>query len=433
MKSLYLKILLGCLVTLLVSFGAFFVVSTFVARHAAGPRGLIAGIHRWQTAEAVEVYESRGVEGLRTYFARLHRFIGEQEYLTDSQGRDVLTGNNLSSLLAISRPESGPPPEFNGHIVIVNSSEDGRYRFITLAEPPIHLLNLFPFYFLILAAVALVCWLLALNIAGPLRDLSRAVDRFGRGELDVRLQSRRGDEIGDLSRSFDHMADRIGTLLTAERRLLQDVSHELRSPLARLSFAAELTRTAEDRDQAVARLKKEIARLTTLVGTLVEVTRAEGDPTATPFQSVRLGDLLCEVVEDCRVEAEARGCEITLTAEGELTLSGDRELLRRALENVVRNAIRHTPEDSLVHVEMTSIPGAASICVRDYGPGVPDELLPRIFQPFFRVDDSRDSATGGVGLGLAIAHRAVGVHHGRLWAANGSPGLQVWIELPLAS
>lgn len=433
MKSLYLKILLGCLVTLLVSFGAFFVISTFVARHAAGPRGLIAGIHRWQTEEAVDTYQSGGAAGLRSYFGKLHRFIGEQDYLTDSTGRDVLSGSDLSSLLKVARPSSGPPPEIDGHIVIVNSSEDGHYRLITLAEPPIHLLNLFPFYFLILVAVALVCWLLALNIATPLRDLSRAVDRFGRGELAVRLQSRRRDEIGGLSRSFDHMADRIETLVTAERRLLQDVSHELRSPLARLSFAAELVRTAEDRDQAVQRLKKEIARLTTLVGTLVEVTRAEGDPAAAPFESVRLGDLLCEVVDDCRVEADTRGCEITLIADDHLTLSGDRELLRRALENVVRNAIRHTPEDSVVDVEMTSTPGTASICVRDYGPGVPEESLTRIFQPFFRVDDSRDSATGGVGLGLAIAHRAVSVHHGRVWAENGGPGLQVWIELPVAS
>ncbi len=430
MKSLYLKILLGCLVTLLVSFGAFFVISTFVARHAAGPRGLIAGIHRWQTAEAVEVYESRGVEGLRNYFAKLHRFIGEQDYLTDSHGKDVLAGSDLSSLLTMARPGFAPPPEIDGHIVIVNSSDDGRYRLITLAEPPIPLLNLFPFYFLILVAVALVCWLLALNIATPLRDLSRAVDRFGRGELDVRLRSRRRDEIGDLSRSFDHMADRIETLVTAERRLLQDVSHELRSPLARLSFAAELARTAEDRDRAAGRLKKEIARLTSLVGTLVEVTRAEGDPTSAHFEPVSLGDLLCEVVDDCQVEAEARGCMITMTADQQVTLCGDRELLRRALENVVRNAIRHTPEDSEVDVEMKVTHQTVHICVRDYGSGVPEELVPRIFQPFYRVDDSRDSATGGVGLGLAITQRAVAVHHGKVWAENGNPGLRVCMELP---
>jgi two-component system sensor histidine kinase CpxA len=275
--------------------------------------------------------------------------------------------------------------------------------------------------------------MLALNIARPLRDLSRAVERFGRGDLDVRLKSRRKDEIGELSRSFDRMAERIGTLVTAERRLLQDVSHELRSPLARLSFAAELTRSAPDRDAAVERLKKEIGRLTDLVGALVEVTRAEGDPSATQWEPLQLGELLRGVVDDCRVDAEARGCSIGVKGEFDLTLRGDRELLRRAVENVVRNAIRHTPRGTTVDVKMESADQTVLINVRDSGPGVPEELLPKIFQPFFRVDDSRDSSTGGVGLGLAIAYRAISVHHGRLWAQNVHPGLNVCIELPLAA
>jgi two-component system sensor histidine kinase CpxA len=116
-----------------------------------------------------------------------------------------------------------------------------------------------------------------------------------------------------------------------------------------------------------------------------------------------------------------------------LALSGDRELLRRAIENVVRNSIHYAPPDSAVDVALDRAKDAARICVRDYGPGVPEEALPKIFQPFFRVDDSRDSATGGMGLGLAIAKRAVGVHHGSLWAQNARPGLRVYIELPLGA
>ncbi len=433
MKSLYVKILLCSLLTLLLSLGAFFVISTSVTRGVAGPRGLIADMHAWQTAEAVQAYESGGAAALAGYMTNLHRFLKERDYLTDSQGKDLLTGEDRSPLLRLSRRFPESPSEYNGHIVLVNPSPDGRYRLVIVADPPIPLRTLFPYYFLILVAVALVCWLLALNIANPLRELAHAVDRFGRGELDVRLNSRRSDEIGVLSRSFDRMADRIGMLVTAERRLLQDVSHELRSPLARLSFAAELTRTADDRDAAVARLKKEIDRLTTLVSTLLEVTRAEGDPSATPLEPVRLGELLRDVVEDCRMEAEVRGCRIGVTGNLDLPFRGDRELLRRAVENVLRNAIRHTPEGAAVDVDMESTGQSARICVRDSGPGVPEELLPRIFQPFFRVDDSRDSATGGVGLGLAIASRAIAVHHGRVWAENGSPGLHVWIELPLAS
>jgi len=272
---------------------------------------------------------------------------------------------------------------------------------------------------------------LALNIASPLRALARTVDRLGAGDLNARVNSSRGDEIGDLSRAFDRMAERIGTLLTAERRLLQDVSHELRSPLARLSFAAELVRTAEDREAAVARLKKEIQRLTDLVGALLQVTRAEGDPSSTSPEEVRLDTLVDEVVEDCRVEAAARGCSIALADSGQLEVRGDRELLRRAIENVVRNSIRYAPPESAVDVRLDRAKDTARISVRDRGPGVPEESLQKIFQPFFRVDDSRDSSTGGTGLGLAIAKRAVGVHHGELWANNAQPGLQVCIELPL--
>jgi signal transduction histidine kinase len=431
-RSVYFKILLWCFVTLLLSLVAFVVVSTFVSG-AAARGGFITDIHAWQTSEAVRAYESGGSAGLAVYLGNLHHFLKEHDYLTDARGKDLLTGEDRSELLKLARPSSERPQQSNGHLVMITPSADDRYRLISVGPPPFSLQNLLPYYFLILVAIALVCWMLALNIARPLRDLARAVDRFGRGELDVRLNSLRKDEIGELSRSFDRMAERIGTLVTAERRLLQDVSHELRSPLARLSFAAELTRTAPDRTAAVARLKKEIDRLTDLVGTLVEVTRAEGDPSATRLEPLQLGELLRNVIEDCSVDATARGCHIGVNGESNLTLRGDRELLRRAVENVLRNAIRYTPRGSTVDVRMECAGQTARISVRDCGPGVPEELLPRIFQPFFRVDDSRDSSTGGVGLGLAIAYRAISVHHGRLWAQNVNPGLSVCIELPLAA
>ena len=194
-----------------------------------------------------------------------------------------------------------------------------------------------------------------------------------------------------------------------------------------------MIRTAEDRDAAVARLKKEIARLADLVGGLIQVTRAEGDPAASNGEDLRLDELLDEIVEDCRVEAEARGCQIALAAQPEIAMHADREVLRRAVENVLRNSIRYTPGGGAVDVTLGATKDAARICVRDYGPGVPQDVLPKIFQPFFRVDDSRDSSTGGVGLGLAIAYRAIGIHHGRLWAENVKPGLMVWIELPLVA
>src|SRR5438067_13418323 len=200
---------------------------------------------------------------------------------------------------------------------------------MSVTHRPCDISSSLPYYVLVLAAIAGLCRALAATIAFPLRSLSRAVERFGRGQLSVRVNSKRRDEIGDLGRSFDQMAERIETLLTAERRLLQDISHELRSPLARLSFAAELTKTAEDRDAAAAKLRKDIDRLASMVGSLLEVTRLEGDPLLRNPEDVPLSPLLQELVDDCRVEAEARGCRLTLEAAPALSVQGDRELLRR--------------------------------------------------------------------------------------------------------
>jgi len=201
--------------------------------------------------------------------------------------------------------------------------------------------------------------------------------------------------------------------------------------LARLSFAAELARTAEDRNAAAARLRKEIDRLTSLVGALLQMTRLEGDPSSHSMEEAPLRPLLEELVDDCRVEAEARGCRLLLQIGPPVKVQADRELLRRAAENILRNAIRYAPEGTPIEITLESSGVAALITVRDYGPGVPGDSLPKIFTPFFRVDASRDNTTGGVGLGLSIAQRAVSLHHGRLLARNAEPGLQVSIELPM--
>lgn len=434
MRSVYVKILLWSFGTLLLSLGAFVEVSTVVSFQSAG-RGGAGGRRQFlELDEAREAYESGGATKLAAFIERLNRYMPGRHYLTDGRGKDLLTGEDRSDLLVKARTNPPIPRYVGGRaFTLAATSGDGLYHWIIVFDAPVDLTSYLPYYLLILLAVALICWALAVNIAGPLRGLARTVDRFGSGDLSVRVNSTRRDEIGELSRAFDRMAERIGTLLTAERRLLQDISHELRSPLARLSFAAELARTAEDREAAVARLKKEIQRLTDLVGALIQVTRAEGDPSSNNPESVRLDEILGEVVEDCRVEAEARGCRIALGGAPELNMRGDRELLRRAIENVVRNSIHYAPGGSAVDVKLSSTKDSARICVRDYGPGVPEDALPKIFQPFFRVDDSRESSSGGVGLGLAIARRAIGLHHGRLWAQNALPGLMVWIELPLAA
>ncbi|HEX3878662.1 MAG TPA: ATP-binding protein [Bryobacteraceae bacterium] len=434
MRSIYAKISLWSFATLVLSLLAYLWVTQVVSFQLSRQTGQFGRMQGLELEEAREAYESGGVPKLQAFVDRFHRYIPGNHHLTDAHGRDLLTGVDHSALLAQAEAEGSWPQHTHGLFVVMAKSADGKYRWIVeMKPPPQHFQSYLPYYAVIFGAVALVCWLLAVNIASPLRSLARTVDRFGAGDLTARVNSGRKDEMGDLGRAFDRMAERMGTLLSAERRLLQDVSHELRSPLARLSFAAELVRTAEDREAAVARLKKEIYRLTDLVGALLQVTRAEGDPNATSPEELRLDELLDEVVADCRVEAEARGCKIAFEDPVHVEIRGDRELLRRAIENVMRNSIRYAPPKSEVDVHLDRTDRGARISVRDQGPGVPEDALPKIFQPFFRVDDSRGTATGGAGLGLAIAKRAVGVHHGDVWAKNAQPGLEVCIELPLTA
>jgi signal transduction histidine kinase len=433
MNTVYGKLVLWSVVTLVVGFLLVIGVSLILA-DKNGDRGNGPGsLDSLFLEQTVHAYLTGGTDQLKAELARIERHLPGRHYLTDANGRDLLTGEDRSALL---RGGSGDPaPEIRRRHIAVHRSSDGKFNFIAVFNRHFDFWGAAPYAALLIVAIAILCGALAANLASPLRHLARAVDRFGAGDLSVRVNSKRKDEIGDVSRAFDRMADRISTLLTAERRLLQDISHELRSPLARLSFAAELTRTAPDRDSAVARLNKEIARLTDLVGGLIQVTRAEGDPTANHAQVLRLDQLVSQVVEDCRVEADQRHCKIAYDAAAAhaIALYGDREVLRRAVENVLRNAIRYTPAGTAIEVGLAKTADTARISIRDWGPGVPAEAIEKIFQPFFRLDDSRDTSTGGVGLGLAIAHRAVTLHHGRLWAENVAPGLRVWIEVPLTS
>jgi len=199
----------------------------------------------------------RRKQRLAGYLGHLRRFFPHADHvLTDAAGKDLATGQDRSDLAAHSLSEWSTQFSSDGRMVVGTESIDHRYKFLALVRPPLSLLSFTPYYLLILVAVGGLSYLLAMNLASPLRVLATKVEQFGAGDLSVRMQPKRNDELGDLGRAFDQMADRIQTLLTAERRLLQDISHELRSPLARLSFATELVRTAEDRDAAVARIRK---------------------------------------------------------------------------------------------------------------------------------------------------------------------------------
>ena len=426
MRSLFGRMLAAALGTLLASFVAF--VFVFFAQSAPRIATVFHRFHALQLEDAVAALTRGGTPEASAYLDRLSNKLGFVYYLTDAQGRDVLSGDDRSALLGPA--QFNQPHQVGDRIVLTESSADGRFRLLLLAPPPFKVRDFLPYYLLITAAVALFWWLLAIGIASPIRQLTATVDRFGRGDLQSRAPSARRDEVGNLARAFNDMAERIQTLLIAERQLLQDISHELRSPLTRLSIGIELLRTTPDREHAIDRLETEVERLTTLVGSLIEVTRSEGDPLSRKSEAMNVAAIVRAVVDSCKVESDLRGCRVVLAGDAAGILCGDPELIRRAVDNVLRNAIRYAPPSTAVDVHITEGRADTVISVRDLGPGVPDALLPRLTDPFFRVDAARDANTGGVGLGLAIARRALHLHHGTLVAENANPGLRVILTIP---
>lgn len=293
-----------------------------------------------------------------------------------------------------------------------------------------------PYLWARLMIVAFVAGLLALLLARyltrPLGRLRDAAQRLAEGDLDVRVAPQvRGatQEVEALGGDLDRMAERISELLASQRRLLQDVSHELRSPLARLHVALGLARRTPEA-QHLDRIELEAERLGDLIGQILTLTRLTEDlPQVDPVQ---LGELLGEIVRDADYEARAVGRSVVLEVEDEVEVVGSRDVLRWVVENVLRNAVRFAPEASAVEVQVLRHGDDAQVIVRDHGPGVPEPELEAIFRPFYRVAPDRDRKTGGRGIGLAIAERGARAHEGNIVASNADGGgLRVVLTLPV--
>jgi len=438
MNSLFAKILVwfGC--TLLITLvGSAFISALSMNPNDLDDRAPWSRLIRFQLEEARTAYETGGRPELQAFLETLHRNYDATGILADEKGRDVLTGQDRSNLVRRARLGA---PRFTlyrfvpvGTSTLARLSDDGRYWFFFIV-PRSSLAPSFltPDHLFFLAAAVLLCYWLALHLTSPVRALQKAVERFGGGDFTARVGSTRRDELGQLANTFDRMAGRIETLLAAERRLLLDISHELRSPLARLGVAVELARSGEDLEAALNRIQKESDRLNALLNLLLQVTRAEGDPRSLRREHVRLDELVQELVDESTIEASARGCQLQYQQGEPVTVEGDAELLRRAMENVIRNAIRYSPPATAVEITLARRNGTAVVDVRDHGPGVPEEALPRLFDAFYRVEKSRATSSGGIGLGLSIARRAIELHKGGIRARNAQPGLEVVMELPVA-
>ena len=436
--SIFTKIVLWFIVMVAVSLVGLMGTSLLVSPRFSGRETNSTRLYSLFLDDARRAYEEGGSSQLGAYLKRLNAYSESQYLLTDGRGVDLVTGEDRSDVRRVRRPPvyrvlPAWLPGTGNPIVRVRASDDLRYRLINILVPRSRagLWDSLQYFLWLPLVIGISCYLLAVHLASPLRSLRRVIERFGDGELGIRYNLARRDEIGELARSFNRMADHIATLLSAERRLLQDVSHELRSPLARLGFAVELAKTSNDHEAALARIRKEADRLNQLVDELLQLTRSEGDPAARNLEEIELADVIRDLVADCRVEAEARGCRLVSRIHHSAFLAGDRELIRRALENVLRNAIRHAPAASSVELSLSVKDDLATIAIRDEGPGVPPDSLAEIFKPFYRVEKARDRTSGGLGLGLAIASRAVKLHKGRATARNADPGLIVEIELPI--
>jgi two-component system sensor histidine kinase CpxA len=406
--------------------------------------------------DAVASYEEGGGRQLRQYMENLEKTQHVRAYLFNEKGEEV--SRRAAPDWAMRVAAGGPRIPHEGFMFPAppvqrdsRASSDGLHRYtLVLGLPPGPRVFFgprgLPLPWLIIAVISsgLVCYLLSWYLTKPVVRLRAATRRLAAGDLSARSgapRSHRHDEVAGLMRDFDAMAERLESLVKAQSRLLNDISHELRSPLARLNVALGLARQRSEPHSAemMERIELEASRLNELIGRILTLARLEDGEQMVPPTPVPLDQLVLNVAADADFEAQARRCHVHCTIpEGNWEVRGNASLLHSAIENVVRNAIRYTREGTTAEVELERVNGPlgpeARLKVGDCGPGVPEDALGKIFQPFYRLDDARGRQTGGVGLGLSITERAVRFHGGRVAASNRPEGgLALEIYLPLIS
>lgn len=280
----------------------------------------------------------------------------------------------------------------------------------------------------------ILCFWLSWSLVKPLRRLQRASHALASGDLSARIDSglKRKDEMGQLSRDFNTMSSKIENLLDGQKRLLADISHELRSPLARLQLAIGIAnQTSSGGDRHLQRIEKEAQEIEDMIERVLTLSRLQSQKNTMPFNHVNLTELLQKVVDDASFEASSQDKHIQLSSpHATITIEGDEALLLSAIENVVRNAVKYASQKVEIFVILQDKQVTLQIC--DDGEGVEDDQLANIFSPFYRLSSARSRDTGGAGLGLAIAMESINAHNGNIKAMNHSPhGLIVEICLPL--
>lgn len=411
----------------------------------------------WAQREG-EVLDRDGKDGLQRYLSRFVLDPGVHEYILNASGTEILTRSVPSRVAQIATQVASSsatdPQFFTAERIIaekINGSDGHAYvAVVTYPQPSVLRRRLFEFLFadivtrdllrllVVLSVAGIFCFWLARQITNPIGKLRLATREIANERLKTRVDEEvltRRDELADLGRDFDRMAQRLDLLVTAQRRLLSDVSHTLRSPLARLSVALGLAREGIKPETArhLDRIELECDRLNQLIGQLLTIARVDSGIDIDQKKTIDLAALVEEVAADGDYEARGRNRAVHFPGASPCMIEGSPELLRGAIENVVRNAVRHTPELTTVEISVEPINAAAGpravITVRDHGQGVPEDAIGEIFLPFRRVPGN--SSENGTGLGLAITERAIRCHGGGVAAANApGGGLIVTLELP---
>jgi len=457
MRSLFLKIFLWFWIAMVLI--SLTLILSSAVRETQSSRAREEEIDRAMTpmvaAHLAQLYDTEGATAYSAFLNRSENSFPWHPFLFDSHGKEVLGRSARAEVMEAYQRATDP-----SQTQIVRGSDtrwvgqrtttDSGHEYVLVLElaphrPPSFLSAPSQVQILRIASIILIVGLISLwltrHITSPILKLRKTANQLAAGNLSARvgeLSPRRKDELADLYHDFDHMAEQIESLMASQQRLLTDISHELRSPLARLSVAlgiAHRTSTPEGRP-ALRRIERETERLNELIGELLNLARLESGNRSFTRARLEFLRLLQEVVSDADFEASSHNRSVGLVSEFACFVDGNEALLRSAIENVIRNAVNYTAEGSKVEVALLNEDQGhtALVRVRDRGPGVPETLLSTIFLPFYRVDETRDRSSGGIGLGLSITERAVRGHGGTVVASNAvDGGLIIEIRLPVLS
>ena len=397
--------------------------------------------------QASEVLDRGGIGALQTWLQANKNSVGDRDlFIIGPDGRDIL-GRHIPDIAArrlesINR-ETGTPqgnyrpsraaPQIvaaDGSLFTVLFSPRRPSIFGALSLPAISLTILG----IALFVSAITSWWLAQHLSAPIRRIQEGARALASEKMDIRVSDGlegRKDELAVLARDFDAMADQLRANRAATTQLLRDISHELRSPLARMRVALGLARQPPaDMVRQLDRMEREIERLDCMISQVLKLARLHGTNARIEKESFELDEVIEEVVRDANFEGAVKHCTVNVQGVARAAILGNRELLRSAIENVLRNAVRYSPTQTPVDLSIARSRSGLEIAIADHGPGVPPADLERIFEPFYRVAESRDRDSGGEGIGLAITAQVMKAHGGCARARNTPGGFEVRLSLP---